>query len=292
MNESEKDALIERYLLHQLEDEEQASFEEQLLYSASLRSEVEKAERIIAAVRIAEQIEARQIRAPKVDTAVPKKAALPSPDSDWFSRLLGEGLGRRALAFGTLAAALFAVFLWIQYTFQPRPEPKTPVLTNIPDSSGVDGTDSAITRSENPDAPGPGVSGLIADAPRLTGPTFEPNPYLEDLITDHMRSAHETITLTSPESDAVLSVNPDGRVTLAVLGSATSHLKNLSVRLYRNDQASYLADRAVFSESIKVTGGTIQASRILKLEAGLYYLVVEHQGETVHVGKVMVTGQN
>lgn len=269
----DRNNIIERYLLHQLTDEERHRFRTALLFDPKLREEVEHT-----------RLLHRQIKA---------SIARQQPRA-WYQN-------RSYLGLGLFALLMAAVLIWLAL---PEPSaPSSPSAPAIPKSTTAppkqpagqaDDEQRTIPRTKRqPATPTPEKPQPIAQLE----PSYAPHPYLDQFTDSYNRNSQSIASLTrTPDSlyrrgeDDSLLFQLGGR--LRVEGAVPA--ERFVVRIFSNKLEDFESFRPLYnlSPAISMDEGepTFSAAAKLQLQPGLYYYLLEDNEaeDLIYTGKFIV----
>jgi hypothetical protein len=116
-----------------------------------------------------------------------------------------------------------------------------------------------------------------APAPIAAADAFAPNPLLESLISENVRSDAFQFSITSPPPNGTLALK-DGKVLLALQGTITQK-QDLTMVLYNNNPDAFQKNYPIFKQALTLqptadNGFLIQSQFNLELPAGIYYMLL------------------
>lgn len=247
---------IERYLAGEMPEPERAAFETALQHDPGLAQALalEKALRHSLGNR-----QRRQLLDALSETVAGEEKR---PDF-WVSWRTPA----RLAAAAAVALLLTAGGLW-WYTRQSAPT-QAPLAEQTTPAPPV-----SETVAPPPSAPPPRASERLAAADRRA---FAPNPALDPLVGTMVRAGNAGITVSSPQNDAALPLH-NNRVAF-VLAGQTADLNALTLRIFNNREADFIAGKPVFSSDIPVENGAFSLKKNLDLPPGRYYVVLSPPGD-------------
>ncbi len=282
----DRNNIIERYLLHQLTDEERHRFRTALLFDPKLREEVEHT-----------RLLHRQIKA---------SIARQQPRA-WYQN-------RSYLGLGLFALLMAAVLIWLALPEPSAPSspsaPAIPKSTTAPPKQPAAGAEQTavpkqpagqaddeqrtIPRTKRqPATPTPEKPQPIAQLE----PSYAPHPYLDQFTDSYNRNSQSIASLTrTPDSlyrrgeDDSLLFQLGGR--LRVEGAVPA--ERFVVRIFSNKLEDFESFRPLYnlSPAISMDEGepTFSAAAKLQLQPGLYYYLLEDNEaeDLIYTGKFIV----
>lgn len=107
---------------------------------------------------------------------------------------------------------------------------------------------------------------------------FEPNPYLEDFITQVFRNDSQQVVITYPAENTELGARAQTQVVrFSAIIPQAYHSEPLLLKLYTNSTDDYLNEISLFGKELIIAdGGLVETEIEVPLNRGLYYLVIEN----------------
>lgn len=282
----DRNNIIERYLLHQLTDEERHRFRTALLFDPKLREEVENTRLLY-----------RQIKA----------SLAPRRPRAWYQN-------RSSLRLGLLVLLTAAVLIWLALPKPPdassASSPDMPERTTIaPKQPTAEAEQKAV-----PKQPAAKADAETVTAPRTKKqqalpkpdmpqpiarlePSYAPHPYLDQFTDSYNRNGQSVASLTRTP-DSLYRIEEDGSLLfqlggqLRVKGAVPT--ERFVVRIFSNKLEDFDRFRPLYNLSPAISIGegeaTFSTTARLQLQPGLYYYLLEDNEaeDLIYTGKFIV----
>lgn len=252
-NIKNRDELIAGYLSGELSEEKIKDFEEHYFQCEVCLSELKAAD---SALKIVE----------REGSSLLSKQTAEKKSGNFVERLIGlSGQQRWAIAFGT------AVIILLVIIFSSKMDESTQTEEVISEENNIE------EEIKPPDIVDDKTPTEKEDIALLEGPAFTTSPYLEEWISENIRSDHRIIdTVISPSLGEIL------KGTDIVFNWRMNSQDELSIKVMNNFEDEIYFAKADPSQfpvyTIKLTSRTIKRS-------GLYYWRIEDDNDVLYVGK-------
>lgn len=249
---------IERYLSGAMSAQERADFEQALSADRALAEEV-------ALHRIMKQSLGNPARRKLLDAL--SEVSAPEMSVAHRTPLLRVAT-RRWLAAAAGVLVLLAAGLW-WFLRQPDGPPAIVEKPSPQPSLSPAPADAPVSRPDTPSTPAP--------HPYLAA-NFTPNPALDPLVGEHLRSAGAAIEVEQPRADANF-IRENDRIAFRLKGRTDKSVTALTLRVFSNRERDFIAGKSIVQAELSTPDGLIDWNNKWKLPPGRYYVVLTVAGE-------------